>query len=81
MRQDRAARWTLKFTKAKPREDGASPPVDRAIPVFGYQNHVSIDRGFGFIRKWRATDAAYAGRRPREGLLDMANTARGVWAE
>jgi hypothetical protein len=25
---------------------------------FGYQNHMSIDRGFGFIRKWSATDAA-----------------------
>ena len=21
--------------------------------VIGYQSHVSIDRGFGFIRKWR----------------------------
>ena len=48
--KDRDARWTVKFTKAKPREDG-SKPVDLAIPLFGYQNHVSIDRGFGFIRK------------------------------
>ena len=30
----------MKFTKAKPREDGSLPPVDIAIPVFGYQNHV-----------------------------------------
>jgi hypothetical protein len=43
--------------------------VDLAIPLFGYQNHVSIDRGFGFIRRWTATDAAaYEGRRLREGL-------------
>ena len=28
------------------------PAVDIAIPLFGYQNHISIDRGFGFIRKW-----------------------------
>ena len=48
--KDRDARWTVKFTKAKPREDGSMPPVDLAIPVFGYQNHISIDRGFGFIR-------------------------------
>ena len=34
------------------------PPVDLAIPLFGYQNHVSIDRRFGFIRRWAATDAA-----------------------
>jgi IS5 family transposase len=80
--KDRDARWTVKFTKAKPRQDGSTPPVDLAIPVFGYQNHVSIDRGFGFIRKWSATDAAaYEGRRLREGLLDKTNTARGVWAD
>ena len=43
---------------SKPREDGSTPPVDLAIPVFGYQNHISLDRGFGFIRKGSATDAA-----------------------
>ena len=80
--KDRDARWTVKFTKAKPRADGSMPPVDLAIPVFGYPNHVSIDRGFGFIRKWTATDAAaYEGRRLREGLLDKTNTARRVWAD
>jgi transposase, IS5 family len=80
--KDRDARWTVKFTKAKPREDGSTPPNDLAIPLFGYQNHVSIDRGFGFIRKWRATDAAaFEGRQLREGLLDKTNTAGGVWAD
>ena len=52
--KDRDARWTVKYTKAKPREDGSTPPVDLAIPVFGYQNHISLDRGFGFIRKYGA---------------------------
>ncbi len=56
--KDRDARWTIKFTKAKTREDGTTPPVDIAIPTFGYQNHVSIDRGHGLICKWLATDAA-----------------------
>jgi transposase, IS5 family len=80
--KDRDARWTVKFTKAKPREDGSTPPIDLAIPVFGYQNHISIDRGFGFIRRWSATDAAaYEGRHLREGLLDKTNTASGVWAD
>ena len=79
---DRDARWTAKFTKAKPRDDGSMPPVDLAIPLFGYQNHVSIDRRFGFIRRWAATDAvAYEGRRLRQGLLDKSNTASGVWAD
>jgi transposase, IS5 family len=43
--KDRDARWTIKFTKAKTREDGTTPPVDIAIPTSGYQNHVPIDRG------------------------------------
>jgi transposase, IS5 family len=80
--KDRDARWTVKYSKAKPREDGSRPAVDLAIPVFGYQNHISIDRGFGFIRKWNASDAAaYAGRLLRQGLLDKTNTASGVWAD
>ena len=56
--KDRDARWTIKYTKAKPREDGTPPPVDLAIPAFGYKNHVSIDRAHGLIRKWTATHAA-----------------------
>src|ERR1700726_1391090 len=80
--KDRDARWTGKLTKAKPHGDGSMPPVDVAIPVFGYQNHISLDRGFGFIRKWSATDAAaYEGRRLRDGLLDKTNTASSVWAD
>jgi transposase, IS5 family len=81
--KDRDARWTVKFTKAKPREDGSMPAVDLAIPAFvGYRNHISIDRRFGFIRKWLTTDAAaHEGRRRRDGLLDKSNTAAGVWAD
>ena len=80
--KDRDARWTVKFRKAKAKEDGSKPPCDIAIPVFGYQNHIAIDRGFGFIRKWQASDAAaYEGARLREGLLDKTNTASSVWAD
>jgi IS5 family transposase len=80
--KDRDARWTVKFSKAKERPDGTKPPVDIAIPTFGYQNHIAIDRGFGFIRRWSATDAAaYEGARLREGLLDKTNTAASVWAD
>jgi hypothetical protein len=31
--KDRDARWTVKFSKAKPRADGSMPPVDLAIPL------------------------------------------------
>lgn len=50
--------------------------------MFGYQNHIAIDKGFGFIRTWAVTDAAaYEGKRLREGLLDRTNTAGAVWAD
>ena len=72
----------MKFRKAKQRADGTKPAVDIAIPTFGYQNHVSIDREYGLIRRWDATDAAvYEGARLREGLLGKTNTASAVWAD
>ena len=78
--KDRDARWTIKYTKAKPREDEA-PRVDLAIPAFGYKNHVSIDRAHGLIRKWTATHAAaHDGARLQE-VLDRTNTASEVWAD
>src|SRR5580692_8509960 len=63
--KDRDARWTVKYTKAKPSEDGA-PRVDLAVPAFGYKNHVGIDRRHRLIRSWAATDASRttAPRRP-----------------
>jgi transposase, IS5 family len=78
--KDRDARWTVKTTKAKPRE-GETPMVDLAIPEFGYQNHISADRRHRLIRRWRVTDAAaHAGARLAE-LLDPDNTASDVWAD
>lgn len=50
--KDRDARWTVKFTKAKPRQDGTPPPVDIANSGIRNQRHVSIDRAHGFIRRW-----------------------------
>jgi IS5 family transposase len=79
--KDRDARWTVKYSKAKPREDGSLPPVDLAVPAFGYKNHVSIDRGFGLIRKWTATHAAAHDGARLEDVLDRTNTASDVWAD
>ncbi len=77
--KDRHARWTLKFTKAKRPDDGTIPATDLAIPFLGYKSHISIDRKFRMIRKWKATDAAASdGARLREGMLDKTNTASTV---
>jgi IS5 family transposase len=78
--KDRDARWTVKFTKAKPAEDGAKR-IDIAIPAFGYKNHIGIDRAHGLIRTWRATHAARHDGAQLPDLIDKQNTASGVWAD
>jgi IS5 family transposase len=79
--KDRDARWTIKYTKAKPQEDGSKPKVDLAIPTFGYQSHISADRRHRLIRRWLVIDAAaHAGARLQD-LLDPTNTASDVWAD
>jgi IS5 family transposase len=78
--KDRDARWTVKFSKAKPSDDG-SPRIDIAVPSFGYKNHVSIDRRHGLIRTWSATDAARHDGAQLPNLISKANTASDVWAD
>ncbi|MFC3216430.1 IS5 family transposase [Novosphingobium panipatense] len=82
--KDRDARWSVKYTKAKVKE-GVDPkafkPVDLAIPMFGYKNHIGIDRAHGLIRTWDASAAnAHDGAR-LPVLISPDNTASGVWAD
>jgi IS5 family transposase len=79
--KDRDARWTVKHSKARPAGDSRAKRVDIAIPMFGYKNHVGIDRRHGLIRTWTATDAARHDGAQLPGLLDKTNTASGVWAD
>lgn len=78
--KDRDARWTVKFSKARPRADGTGQR-DLAIPAFGYKNHISIDRRHGLIRRWTATDAAAHDGARLGDLIDPGNTAGDVWAD
>lgn len=79
--KDMDARWTVKYTKAKPQEDGSLPPVDLAIPAFGYKNHIAVDRAYGLIRTWTATHAAAHDGARLDDILDRSNTASDVWAD
>ena len=66
--KDRDARWTIKYTKAKPGADG-TPRVDLAVPAFGYNNHIGIDRP-------ASPDPALDGHRcgaPRRGVAARAD--------
>jgi transposase, IS5 family len=78
--KDRDARWTVKWSKGKPADDG-SPRMDLAIPAFGYKNHLGIDRRHGLIRTWLVTDAARHDGAQMPALVSMANTASDVWAD
>ncbi len=78
--KDRDARWTVKYTKAKPSADGA-PRLDLAVPAFGYKNHIGIDRRHRLIRRWRVTDAARHDGALLPELIDPNNTASKVWAD
>jgi IS5 family transposase len=78
--KDRDARWTIKYSKAKPSEDGAKR-VDLAIPAFGYKNHIAIDRVHGLIRTWTATDASRHDGAQLPNLINKSNTAGDVWAD
>jgi transposase, IS5 family len=79
--KDTDARWTMKFSKARPAADG-SAQIDIAVPTFGYKSHIGIDRRHGIIRRQRVTDAAaHDGAQLREGLIDPRNTASDVWAD
>lgn len=81
---DLDARWTLqRGRKRPPPEDGTNKrqQVETAVPIFGYESHVGIERRHGLIRSWTVTHAAAhdGGRLP--ALLDGGNTASGVWAD
>ena len=76
----RDARWTVKWSKAKPAEDG-SPCMDLAVPAFGYKNHVGIDRRHGLIRTWSVTDAARHDGTQLPTLISKANTGSDVWGD
>ena len=78
--KDRDARWTVKWSKAKPADDG-SRRVDLAVPAFGYKNHIGIDRRHGLIRTWTATDAARHDGAQLPNLISKGNTGGEVWAD
>jgi IS5 family transposase len=79
---DCEGRWTIK--RGRSAGEGASKARvanQIAVPVFGYKNHLEIDRRHGFIRRFAVTDAAAHDGRQLSQLLDPANTASGVWAD
>src|ERR671919_2467954 len=79
---DTDGRWTLKRGRKRPgREHHDRGHSELVIPVFGYKNHLGIDRRHGFIRRFAVTDAARHDGRQLGRLLDPHNTASDVFAD
>lgn len=80
---DRDGRWTIKRGRKQTPPAGAPRQAagDIAVPVFGYKNHVGIDRAHGFIRRFTVTHAARHDGSQLGAVLDPDNTAADVWAD
>jgi IS5 family transposase len=81
---DRDGRWTIKRGRKVPPPEGGTPrqaAPEIAVPMFGYKNHLGIDRGHGFIRRFVVTHAARHDGSQLGAVLDPNNTASGVWAD
>ena len=86
--KDTSARWTVKRARKKPTpgRDRISRPSERAaqglmIPVFGYKNHVNVDRRYRLIRRWTVSDAAAHDATRLPELLNPEAFASRVWAD
>lgn len=77
--KDRDARWVVKYSKAKSKE--GEKLIDLATPYFGYKNHVSMDKRYGFIRRFHTSDASCYDGKILAHLLDKENTASDVWGD
>lgn len=82
----KGTRWrtggtALCFSGSGDIDPNAFKPVDLAIPMFGYKNHIGIDRAHGLIRTWDASAAnAHDGARLPD-VVSKDNTGSGVWAD
>lgn len=78
--KDVDARWTVKTSRVREGLDGKPLPA-LAIPVYGYKNHIVIDRRYGFVRAFKATDAARHDGAVLREIVSRDNTASDVWAD
>jgi len=80
---DRDGRWTLKRGRKRetPPSEGHQRQPEIAVPMFGYKNHIGIDREHGFLRRYTVTHAARYDGSQLGAVLDRDNTASDVWAD
>ena len=79
--KDVDARWTVKTGRRPPPEGAQRQLPAIAIPVFGYKNHIAIDRAYRFIRRAAVSDAAHHDGAMLRCLVTGDNLAASVWAD
>ena len=79
----RNGRWTLKRGKKRevPPKESHQRQAEIAVPMFGYKNHIGVDREHGFLRRYTVTHAARYDGSQLGAVLDRDNTASDVWAD
>jgi IS5 family transposase len=80
---DTEGRWTLKRGKKRETPEGEQRRSlsEIVVPMFGYKNHLGIDREHGLVRRFAVTPASAHDGAQLPRLLDPANTAAAVWAD
>jgi IS5 family transposase len=64
-----------------PPSEGQKRQAEIAVPMFGYKNHIGVDREHGFLRRYIVTHAARYDGSQLGAVLDCDNTASDVWAD
>jgi transposase, IS5 family len=80
---DHDGRWTIKRGNKRVPAPGAGHQrqIEIAVPMFGYKNHVGLDREHGLLRRYTITHAAAYDGGQLSAVLDRDNTASEVWAD
>jgi IS5 family transposase len=62
-------------------EGWENQPAKHGQNHYGYKNHVNVDRRHKLVRRYQVTDAAVHDSQVVDDILDLDNTASGVWAD
>ena len=73
--------WSKQPHKRAQKDIDARWTKKNHVSHFGYKDHISIDAGFGFIRRYAVTDAAVHDSQVLGQLLDIDNPDERLWAD
>jgi len=73
--------WSQQPHKQAQKDIDARWTKKNNVSHFGYKDHISIDNGFGFIRRYAVTDASVHDSQVLGELLDVNNPDGRIWAD